>query len=102
MRLAQEARTRTRLEELDYAAYEALCNDLLKQFWDLEHELVAQAEDPWSDNEDGTSQLNVPNTNVTTEEHNHNASFPIYAHTRVERDCESSSVQTNLLIETPD
>ena len=87
MRLAQEARTR--LEELDYAACEALGNELLKQFWDLEHELVAQAEEPWSDDEEGTPQLNVPNPNVTPEEHNHNAAFPIYAHTRVERDCDS-------------
>jgi hypothetical protein len=102
MRLAQEARTRTRLEEIDYAACEALGNELLKQFWELENELVAQAEEPWSDDEDSPPQLNVPHTNVTREEHNHNASFPINAHTRVEHNCESSSVPTNLVIETPD
>ena len=102
MRLAQEARTRTRLEELDYAACEALGNELLKQFWEIENELVAQAEKPWSDDEDSPPQLNVPHTNVTREEHNHNASFPIHAHTRVEHSCESSSVPTNLVIETPD
>jgi hypothetical protein len=82
IRLAQEARTRTRLEELDYAACETLGNELLKQFWELENELVAQAEEPWSDDEDGTPQLNVPHINVTTEEHNHNVLSNLCPHSR--------------------
>ena len=100
MRLAQEARTRKRLEELDYAAYAALGDDQSMQIWVLQNEVVAEAKEPWSDN--GTPQLNVSSTYGTTEEHNHDASCPIYAPTRVERNCESSSAKTNLLMETPD
>jgi hypothetical protein len=102
MRAAQKARTRTRLDKLDFAACEALGNELLHRLWDLEHELLAQAEEPWSDDEDVTPQLNFRNTNVRTVEHNDNASYPIYASTHVERDGESSCVTNNLEIETPD
>jgi hypothetical protein len=93
MRVKLEARTRTRIEELEYAACEALGNELSKQYWDLEHKLVAQAEEPWSDDENGTPLLNFTNTNLAkTEEHNLNVSYLICAPTRVERDCVSSYV----------
>ena len=33
--------------------------ELSKQYWDLEHTLVAQAEEPWSDDENGPPLLNL-------------------------------------------
>jgi hypothetical protein len=94
MRAAQDARTRRRIEELDYEACEALGKELLKDYWDLHHELVAQAEEPWSDDEDAIVHVNFKNTNVRTEENSHCASYAIYPPAEIDWGCESSSAKT--------
>jgi hypothetical protein len=56
VRLEIEARTKERLEQLDWEACEAKGKELLKEYWDLENYLQLLAEEEWSDEEGNTPQ----------------------------------------------
>ena len=56
VRLEIKARTKERLEQLDWEACEAKGKELLKEYWDLENYLQLLAEEEWSDEEGNTPQ----------------------------------------------
>jgi hypothetical protein len=57
VRLEIEARTKERLEQLDWEACKIKGKELLKEYWDLERDLQRLAEEDWSDEEGNTPQV---------------------------------------------
>ncbi len=78
IRLEQEARTQTRLEQLDFEACEKLGKKLLKQYWDLEKELEELAELDWSNEEETPPTLHtITNTENKEESSSSNNLFRV-------------------------
>jgi hypothetical protein len=101
-RLEQEARTRERLEQIEFERFDRLGIRLFNEYWTLEGPTDSQTEYLSDEGEDNTSQ-NPPSNTETTEEsspsHNPNEVFNLT--TLVIKE-ESPSSDTTLTVEIPD